>query len=125
MDAENTSEGNGISYRALEEKYQKLRYLFHSLSISLLILTGVVFVFIYRQVALVQQQIRHMEAQVSEFQASGMPAVIMELRQRLYQFSQEDEQFRPIFIQYFGTNPPANPEGGVIRPARTNEMPGQ
>lgn len=120
MDPENTIEGNGTSYRALEENYRKLRYLFHSVSISLLILTGVVFVFIYRQVATMRQQTRQLTTEVAEFEQSGARTAIDELRQKLYTFSQENQDFRPIFVRYFGTNPPTAP-GPVIRPAQTDE----
>lgn len=120
MEPDNTAaEGTGVSFRALDENYKRLRYLVHSISIALLILTGVVFVFIYRQVVLINQQAEQLQAEVAEFQQSGAPEAIDELRHRLYIFSQENADFRPLFVRYFGTNPPA-PAGAVVRPAGTN-----
>ena len=117
-----THETDGANFRTLSENYKRLRYLFHSVSISLLILTGVVFVFILRQVVMIRQQTEQLSAEVVEFQESGVPQAIDRLRKDLYTFSQENEDFRPIFVRYFGTNAPA-PQSPIMRPGGTSEGP--
>ena len=126
MDSENTgAEEMDLGSHALVENYRRLRYLFHCVSISLLILTGVVFVFIYRQVMLINQQTSQLMEEVSEFEDSGVPQAIEELREQLYTFSQENPDFEPIFVRYFGTNQPPTAPGPVIVPGKPDEAAGE
>jgi len=118
-------ESNEPSHLALQEGYNRLRYLFHCVSISLLILTGVVFVFLYRQVALINQQTRQLAEEITEFQDSGVPQAIDDLRRQLFLFTQENPDFEPIFVRYFGTNQPPDEPGPVIAPADTVEATGE
>lgn len=117
-----TSADEPANSEDLVGNYRRLRSLCHSISIALLILTGVVFVFIYRQVVVIRQQADQLFQEVAEFEQSGAPAAIDELRRQLYLFSQEDPNFRPLYVRYFGTNQPP-PAGPAVAPAL--EIPGQ
>ena len=124
MDSNASAAGTGETHlNSLQEKYNRLRYLFHSLSISLLILTGVVFVYLYRQVVVLNQQTRQLAEEITEFQDSGVPEAIDQLRRELYTFSDQHPDFLPIFVRYFGTNQPPDDPGPVVAPADGAEAP--
>lgn len=125
---EERAQREGLDERdELRENYRRLRYLIHTLSISLLILTGVVFVFIYRQVAVIQKQHQQIAPEakrlIEDFESSGARAAIEDLRRELHAFSREHPDFRPIYERYFGTNEPPPAPAPAIAPAGTNAIP--
>jgi hypothetical protein len=106
---------------------KKLRMLVHASAISLLILTGTVFVFLYRQVSTLQNNTRELVNYIVEYENSNASEFIAEAHRKFAEFQQAHPDFAPVYARYFGTNPPparpapanAEPEAKVIpSPAR-------
>ena len=93
----------------------------------MLILTGTVFVFIYRQVVSMRKSTAEMVQFLKKYENSQVPEVIDRVRKGLDAYRQQDPNFTPIFIKYFGTNPPAGStaEGDGIGPINTNAVPSE
>ena len=90
---------------------RSLRALVHCLAVSMLILTGTVFVFIYRQVVSMRKSTAEMVEYLKRY--SEVPEVIDRVRDGLHAYRKQDPNFTPIFVKYFGTNsPPASTSDG-------------
>jgi hypothetical protein len=87
---------------------KELRALVHAISVSLLILTGTVFVFIYREVVLVRRQTAELARYLIEYERSNALEFIENVRQKLGEFRKDHPDFNPIYSRYFGTNEPAS-----------------
>ena len=98
-------------------EYRALRNLLHSVAISVLILTGTLFVFLYRQVVLVRKNTAEMANFLRQYEESDVPDMIERVRQKLDAYRQSDPGFTPIYVKFFGTNPPARP---LSKPATNN-----
>jgi hypothetical protein len=85
--------------------YRRLRLLFHCMAISLILLTGTVFIFLYRQVILVRRQTTQLERRL-QYESSGNRQAIVDLRDKLAVFTRQNPDFAPIFNKYFSSNPP-------------------
>jgi hypothetical protein len=116
-----TTEAPAIS----ESNYKQLRNLIHAIAISILILTGTVFIFIYREVVLVRRQTTELLAGIAELDRANTQRFIDELRGKLGDYARQHPDFVPIYIKYFGTNPPpANVSGPVPIPTNSPAQPG-
>ena len=109
------------------EDWRRLRTLLHSVSIAMLILTGTLFVFIYRQTVLIRNSTNQLSRFVDDYQQGNEPDVLEKVRQRLDTYRQQDPAFNPIFLKYFGTNssplnlrPNSGTGSSTKSPARTN-----
>ena len=103
-----------------EAQYRRLRILTQAIAVSMLILTGTVFVFIYRQVVLVRRQTAELARYIAEVDRSGIPAFVEQVRGKFNAFRKEHPDFNPIYTRYFGTNEP--PGERVTSSPRTNEV---
>ncbi len=103
-----------------DERWRSLRNLVHVLCIAIFILTGTLFVFIYRQVVMVRKNTAEMGAFLNQYEDSDVPEMIERIRLKLDDYRQKDPGFTTIYIKYFGTNPPARPsrtDAGKTAPA--------
>lgn len=98
----------------LEDRLRGMRKAVENVSIAILIVCGAMLVFIYRQATLMRTQTAELSEAIMEFERSGAPAVVEDLRQRLFAFSREHPDFKPIFTRYFGTNEPAAVSSGPV-----------
>ena len=80
----------------LETQYARLRMLVHATAVSLLILTGTLFVFLYRQVILVRRQTAELVRYVNEVDRSGMPDFVEQVRMKFDGFRKSHPDFNPI-----------------------------
>jgi len=112
-----TTEAPAIS----ESNYKQLRNLIHAIAISILILTGTVFIFIYREVVLVRRQTTELVAGIAELDRANTQRFIDELRGKLGDYARQHPDFVPIYIKYFGTNPPPASVSGPV-PIPTNSL---
>jgi hypothetical protein len=105
-----------------DPQLRALRNLVHCVAIAVLILTGTLFVFLYRQTVIVRKSTADLATFLRQYQDSDVPDLITRVQQRLYDYRQTDPGFAPIYIKYFGTNPPppsatpAKPSPGATRP---------
>jgi hypothetical protein len=83
-----------------------LRLLVHASAISIIILTGTLFVFIYRQVITLRKSTAELVNYIVEYQQSNASDFIAEAHNRFAEFRKENPDFNPIYSKYFGTNPP-------------------
>ena len=95
-----------------DAQWRALRNLFHSLAIAVLILTGTFFVFLFRQVMTVKSNTEEMVRFLQQYEQSDVPEMIERIRIKLDDYRKKDPGFTPIYVKYFGTNPPARAMGG-------------
>lgn len=86
-----------------EEQYASLRRLVHATAISVLLLTGIVFVFLYRQVVMVRRQTAELARYVAEVDRSGMPAFVDQVRAKFDEYRKTHPDFDPIFTKFWPT----------------------
>lgn len=98
------------------------RMLLQAVAVSLLILTGTVFIFIYRQVVLMRSQSADIVTFLANYERSNEPAFIEQVHAALLEFKGQNPDFAPIYMKYFGTNMPA-PKVSAAPAAATNTPP--
>jgi uncharacterized protein GlcG (DUF336 family) len=103
----------------VEEQINSQRRLLHSLSIAVLILTGTVFVFLYRQVVSIRKSTAEMVRFMNNYEKSETAIAIERVQRELDQYRKENPAFNPIYVKYFGTNSP--PATLSSRVTSTNE----
>ena len=103
----------------LDAQWRALRNLVHCLAIAVLILTGTLFVFLYRQTVIIRKSTADMAAFLRQYHESDLPDLIARVQQRLYDYRQKDPGFNPIYVKYFGTNPPPP----IATPAKVPPVP--
>jgi hypothetical protein len=106
-----------------DAQWRAMRNLFHSLAIAVLILTGTFFVFLFRQVMTVKNNTEEMVKFLHQYEESDVPEMIERIRIKLDDYRKKDPGYTPIYVKYFGTNPPARPMGaaaGKVAPVSTN-----
>ncbi|MGV3773517.1 MAG: hypothetical protein ACO1QB_11485 [Verrucomicrobiales bacterium] len=89
---------------SLRETCHQLRTLFHCLAFALLILTGTFFIYLFREVILIKRQSNELTRFVNDYDQSNSRAVMRDFQSKLYTYSQDHSDFRPIYQKYFGTN---------------------
>ena len=87
-------------------RYRRLKMLTQATAVSVLILTGTVFIFIYRQVVLVRRQTAEMARYLNEVDRSGMQSFMEQVREKFNEFRRQHPDFNPVYTRYFGTNQP-------------------
>jgi hypothetical protein len=89
-----------------EAAWKQMRALVHAIGVSVLILTGTLFVYLYRQVVLVRRQTSEMVKFLVDYEHSSASEYIARMHQRFAEFRKQNPDFTPIYIRYFGTNEP-------------------
>jgi hypothetical protein len=112
-------EGQAPADRDLAAQYKSLRRLVHAIAVSLLILTGTVFVFVYRQVVLVRRQTAELARYLHDVEHSGMQTFVEQVHVKLNDFRMQHPDFTPIYARYWRTNEPALSEKVISAPAST------
>jgi hypothetical protein len=96
-------------------QYTSLRRLVQATAVSVLILTGTVFIYLYRQVVLVRRQTAELVRYVAEVDRAGMPEFVDKVRASFNDYRKTHPDFNPIYVRFFGTNEP--PGARKISPA--------
>lgn len=91
---------------AVSAKMGNIRTLVHCLAIAVLILTGTLFVFIYRQVVITRKNTAEMVRYLVQYEESNTGEIIERVRSTLDAYRRQNPEFTPIFVKYFGTNQP-------------------
>lgn len=92
-----------------EQAFQWMRGLMQNLILAVFLLTGTMFIFIYREVTIVREQAKELDVMVTDFKMNTQP-VIDDLKAKLAPFARANADFLPLYMRYFGTNAP---EGSV------------
>ena len=95
---------------------RSLRMLVHAIAISLLILIGTLFVFLYRQVVVLRKQTVEMSNIITEYERSNVSEMIEQAGIKLADFARDNPDFQPIYSRYFGTNVPPRAPGSSVQP---------
>jgi len=105
----------------LEVQYASLRRLVQATAVAVLILTGTVFVFVYRQVVLVRRQTAELVRYLAEVDRSGVPEFVEKVRTHFSEYRKTHPDFNPIYTHFFGTNEaPLTPKVSSAPSAGTN-----
>lgn len=88
----------------LEIQYSSLRRLVQATAVSVLILTGTVFIYLYRQVVLARRQTADLARYLAEVDRSGMPEFVEKVRGSFNDYRKTHPDFNPIYTRFFGTN---------------------
>src|SRR5688572_17060044 len=109
----------------LESQHRRLRILAQATAVSVLILTGTFFVFLYRQAVLVRRQTAELTRYIGEVNESGLMRFGEQVREKFNEFRKQHPDFNPIYTRYFGTNEPPVRERvtAVPTPGATNSPP--
>jgi hypothetical protein len=87
-----------------EVQYVSLRRLVQATAVSVLILTGTVFIYLYRQVVLVRRQTAELVRYLAEVDRAGMPEFVEKVRASFNDYRKTHPDFNPIYTRFFGTN---------------------
>jgi hypothetical protein len=101
-----------------DPQYAAMRRLLHATAVSVLILSGTVFVFLYRQVVLVRRQTAELSRYVNEVDRSGMSNFVEQVRIKFDDYRKTHPDFAPIYNKYWpgeGSSLP-NPNGPTPQP---------
>ncbi|MGZ8919730.1 MAG: hypothetical protein ACXW3L_01975 [Limisphaerales bacterium] len=91
------------------DQWRNQRLLLHCLSLSVLILTGTFFVYLYRQVVAIRKSTAEMVGFINQFEKSEAAEAIHRVQRQLDAYRKENPAFNPIYVKYFGTSsPPAS-----------------
>lgn len=90
----------------VEDQLKSQRRLLHSLSIAVLILTGTLFVYLYRQVVTIRKSNAEMARFITQYEKSETAAAIDRVQRELDQYRKTNPEFNPIYVKYFGSNSP-------------------
>jgi hypothetical protein len=112
-----------ISQEDLAAQQRRMRVLLQATSIAVLILTGTMFVFLYRQVVLVRRQTAELVRYVDEVNRSGMQTFMEQVRDRFNTFRKDHPDFNPIYLRYFNTNEPPARERVTDLPTTNSQAP--
>lgn len=98
----------------LQTAYRRLSTLCYAMALSVVILSGTLFIFIFRQISLLQHQSNRASAYIQEFRQSNLPETMRLLERELFDFAQKNPDFRPILMKYTSRSntvarPPALP----------------
>jgi hypothetical protein len=84
-----------------EAQYAALRRLLHATAVSVLILAGTLFVFLYRQVVLVRRQTADLSRYINEVDNSGMSNFVERVHVKFDEFRKTHPDFNPIYNKYW------------------------
>ena len=88
------------------DQWKSQRLLLHCLSLSVLILTGTFFVYLYRQVVAIRKSTADMVGYINQFEKSETAEAIHRVQRQLDAYRKENPAFNPIYVKYFGTSSP-------------------
>jgi hypothetical protein len=91
------------------EQWKSQRLLLHSIAISLLILTGTFFIYLFRQVDSIRKSTAEMVRFINQYERSDTAEVIYRVQRELDAYRKQNPAFNPIYVKYFGTNSPPPP----------------
>jgi hypothetical protein len=103
--------------------YRQLRSLLHAVAISMMILTGTMFIFIYREVVLIRRQTNEFLTGISEYERTNTQKLIEQLQVKLGEYARQHPDFVPLYARYFGTNGPSPAALGTPVKIPTNATP--
>lgn len=105
------------------DQWKSQRLLLHCLALSVLVLTGTFFVYLYRQVVAIRKSTSDMVRFINQFERSEAGEAIDRVQRELDDYRKENPAFNPIYVKYFGTNsPPASTLSSHV--ATTNDPSG-
>jgi hypothetical protein len=84
---------------SLQQAYLSLRAMFHALLIIVLVLTGSLNIFLWKQVNLVRIQVAERNRYLSDFQKNKLP-VMNEFLTKVQEFARTDTNFAKILLRY-------------------------
>ena len=88
------------------EQWKNQRLLLHSIAISLLILTGTFFIYLFRQVDSIRKSTAEMVRFMNQYERSETAEVIYRVQRELDVYRKQNPAFNPIYVKYFGSNSP-------------------
>ena len=88
------------------EQWKSQRMLLHSIAISLLILTGTFFIYLFRQVDSIRKSTAEMARFINQYERSETAEVIYRVQRELDAYRKQNPAFNPIYVKYFGNNSP-------------------
>jgi hypothetical protein len=110
----------------LDPAARQLRSLVHAIAISVLILCGTLFVYLYRQVVITRRQTSELVKFLMEYERSNAAEFIGQMHQKFAEFRKQNPDFTPIYVRYFGTNEPpphAEGNGGPAASSKVSPLP--
>jgi len=84
-----------------QAQYAALRRLLHATAVSVLILAGTLFVYLYRQVVLVRRQTADLSRYINEVDNSGMSNFVERVHLKFDDFRKTHPDFNPIYNKYW------------------------
>lgn len=96
----------------LRKAHANLRVMFHLLTICCLMVTGIVFVIIFKQVSLLRRDLDEMTAVVDEYNKVFVPQ-LETVRVNLEAFEKTNASLAPVMRRYFPTNAPKGSAVGM------------
>jgi hypothetical protein len=100
------SDSTHAEFRPTLEQWKSQRTLLHSLALSVLILTGTFFVYLYRQVVAIRKSTAEMVRFINQYERSEAAVIIDRVQEQLDAYRKQNPEFNPIYVKYFGTNSP-------------------
>ncbi len=94
-------------------QFESQRTLLHALTISVLILTGTFFIFLYRQVDSVRKNNKELSRYIANYRGSETAQAIEKVQRILDDYRKQNPEFNPIYVKYFGTNSPPLPLSAI------------
>lgn len=88
------------------EQWRSQRMLLHCVALSVLVLTGTFFVYLYRQVVAIRKSTEEMVGFINQFEKSEAAAAIDRVQRQLDAYRKENPEFNPIYVKYFGNSSP-------------------
>ena len=88
------------------EQWKSMRLLLHSIAISVLILTGTFFIYLFRQVDSIRKSTAEMVKFMNQYERSETAEVIYRVQRELDAYRKQNPAFNPIYVKYFGSNSP-------------------
>ena len=105
---------NGQHVESLNESLQGLRTLVHVVVMAMIILSGSLAVYLWKQTGIVRKQVAEMDKYVNEYNTQTRPKM-EEFVSRLQQFSKSNPDFSPILSRYnLGTGPAATSDAPAV-----------
>jgi hypothetical protein len=111
---------------SLAEAHRSLVAAFRLALVSLLVLALSLIAFFYWEYRIARREIDVMSRIVTDYDKNTAPG-LEDFRRKLQEFAQQNPDFRPLYIKYFGTNAPAgqSPGSNTASPARLPPPPGR
>lgn len=109
-----TSPSNEQTIAELQASNRALWRCVHGLLLALMVLSGVLAIYFFRQSSVLRRDVEQLAEFVSANQKSAGQAAVDGLRDTLVGFAKDNPDFRPIFMRYF---PPPQSASGATAPA--------